>query len=340
MFNNACYLIYSMADKKHILVTGGAGLIGSHICKKIVEEGEYTLVIVDLFIQYISPIKQTYSENRYARFAGIEDKVIIERANCANYAVMYDLIEKYKPEYIIHLAALPLAKINSTTPDDFREGTVDATANILHIIYSLKQKGADFVKKFVYTSSSMVYGNFVEDPIKESSATNPISVYGTMKLAGEIVTNGLCATYDLPYAIIRPSAVYGPTDMNRRVTQIFVENAMQGKKLIVMGGEEEKLDFSYVTDVANGFVLAMKSDISGETFNVTGGNAQSLLDFAKLVKNHFPETEIEIQKREKGRPTRGGLDISKAKELLGYSPKYDIKKGVNEYIEHLKKKKN
>ena len=81
---------------------------------------------------------------------------------------MYDIINTYKPEYIIHLAALPLAKIGDTSPDDFKEGMVDATANILHIIHWLKRGGEDFLKKFVYTSSSIVYGNFKEDPIKET----------------------------------------------------------------------------------------------------------------------------------------------------------------------------
>jgi len=201
----------------------------------------------------------------------------------------------------------------------------------------LKSKGNNFLKKFIYTSSSMVYGNFKEDPVKEEHSTDPINVYGTMKLGGEIVTRGLCNTYGIDHIIIRPSAVYGPTDMNRRVTQIFVENAMQGKKLIVMG-KDEKLDFSYVDDVAQGFIQALLSDVKNETFNLTGGDPKTLLEYAQLVKKYFPEVEIEVEEREKDRPLRGGLDISKARKEFNYNPKYDLESGVKEYIEFLKNK--
>ena len=327
-------------NKKYILITGGAGFIGSYICKQLVAEGEYTPIIVDLFVQYINPIGPNYSENRYRRFKDIKNKIIIKRANCANYATMHSILEEYKPEYIIHLAAIPLAKIQDTVPDDFKEGTIDATSNILHAIFRLHQKGHKFLKKFVYTSSSMVYGNFKEDPVKETHSTNPINVYGSMKLAGEVLTKGLCSAYGLNYIIIRPSAVYGPTDMNKRVSQIFVENAIQGDKIVVKGGKHEKLDFSYVKDVAEGFIQATLSDSIKEIFNITGGSSKSLLEFAEIVKKHFPKIDIEITERDKDRPKRGGLNITKAKNAFNYNPKYNLEKGIKEYIIHLNKKRN
>jgi len=327
-------------EKKYILITGGAGFIGSYICKILVGKG-YTPLIVDMFAQYANPLSQKNSKTWHTRFSGILDSIVVKRANCANYAVMYDLLEEYQPSHILHLAALPLAKMNDSSPEDFKEGTVDATATLLHAAYRLKQKGKAFLKKFVYVSSSMVYGNFLEDPVKETHRTSPVNVYGTMKLAGENTTQGLCNTYGVSYAIIRPSAVYGPTDINRRVSQIFVENAMHGKKLTIMGGKDERLDFSYVSDVAIGMVLATLTespDAQNQIFNITGGNARSLLDFAEIVKQYFPDVILEIVEREKGRPKRGGLDITKAKTLLGYAPVYGLEKGIKTYLDFLLKK--
>lgn len=326
-------------SKKYTLITGGAGFIGSYICKELLKQDVYTPLVVDVFAQYVNPFTNNCAQNRHTRFSGIKDKVVIKRANCADYAVMYNIIEEYKPEYIIHLAALPLASIKDTSVKDFKEGTIDATANILNIIFNLKQKGYNFLKKFVYTSSSMVYGNFLEDPVKETHPTKPINVYGTMKLAGEAVTKGLGNSYGIKYMIIRPSAVYGPTDTNRRVSQIFVENAFQGKKLIVKG-KDEKLDFSYVKDVAKGFVQATLSDCANDTFNLTGGDPRSLLEFAQEVKKYFPGIDIEILERDKEMPERGGLDITKAKKAFNYCPEYNIEKGIQEYIEYLTKNKS
>ena len=184
----------------------------------------------------------------------------------------------------------------------------------------------------------MVYGNFLEDSVKETHPTKPINVYGTMKLAGEVVTKGLCNSYEIKYIIIRPSAVYGPTDINRRVSQIFIENALQGEKLIVKG-VEERLDFSYVKDVAKGFVQATLSDCANDTFNLTGGDPKSLLEFAQKVKEHFSNVEIEVLERDKEAPKRGGLDITKAKREFNYSPEYNIEKGIQEYVEYLNRNK-
>lgn len=328
-------------QQRYILITGGAGFIGSYICKSLIKQG-YTPLVVDMFAQYANPMSQKNSKTWYARFKEIRDQIIVKRANCANYAVMYDLIEQYKPSHIIHLAALPLAKVEDSSPEEFKEGTVDATATLVHAVHRLQQKGTPFLKKFVYISSSMVYGHFLEDPVKETHPTNPINVYGTMKLAGELTTKGLCNTYAIPFVIIRPSAVYGPTDINRRVSQIFVENAMHGKTLTIKGGKDERLDFSYVKDVAQGMVLATLSECSGEVFNITGGNARSLLDFAQIVKQHFPDIQLNIVEREKDRPKRGGLDIGKARNLLNYHPEYYLERGIKEYLDFLlgKKEKN
>ncbi len=317
-----------------IIVTGGAGFIGSSISRRLVELG-YTPVVLDIFAQYISPLSPNYTETRSDRFKDIIDDIIIERGNVESYETVSKVIRKHRPTHIIHLAALPLARLQNLNVEEAMGGTIKSTSCILESLNNAIEQGEikDF-GKFVYTSSSMVYGDFVKEKVDEKDATNPTNIYGVMKLAGEIVTSGLCNTFDIPYNIIRPSAVYGPTDINRRVSQIFIENAIDGKELIVKGDKTEKLDFSYISDVAEGFIKCALSDVSGEIFNITSGEARSLIEFAEIIKKEIPDTVIIQESRDQNIPKRGTLNISKARKLLNYNPNYNIEKGISEYIKN------
>ena len=321
-----------------VLLTGGIGFVASHICRELIKQG-YQPVIVDAFIRYISPLKEKTTVNFQERFDGIIDKVIIERGFAHHFDTMYDIILRHQPAYIIHLAGLPLAKLPNLNVNEAKEGSIDATMNILSIVNKIHQQDKSYkLKRFVYTSSSMVYGNFSKDVVDETESTDPIEIYGTMKLGGEIVTKGLCRCFGINYAIVRPSAVYGALDNNYRVTQIFIENAFFGKDINV-NGKDERLDFTYVEDLASGFVLAMITpDAINQTFNITGGDGRTLLEFAEIVKTYFPATKINVTERDAYRPKRGTLDISKARRLLAYSPQYHIEDGIDVCINYLKKK--
>tara|TARA_B100000029_G_scaffold506859_1_gene590392 strand:- start:244 stop:1221 length:978 start_codon:yes stop_codon:yes gene_type:complete len=315
-----------------ILITGGAGFIGSRISRRLIELG-HTPIVLDIFAQYISPLESSYTETRADRFRDIIDDIIIERGNVESYETVDKVIRKHRPTHVIHLAALPLARLQNLNAEEAMGGTIVSTSYILEVLDKMIKSGEiKNFKKFVYTSSSMVYGEFEKDTVNENDQTKPTNSYGVMKLAGETVTSGLCRTFNIPFNIVRPSAVYGPTDINRRVSQIFIDNALEGKELIVKGDETEKLDFSYISDVAEGFIKCTLSEVSGEIFNITGGEARSLLEFAKIIKKEIPETVIIQQPRDKNVPKRGTLDISKAKRLLNYKPEYKIERGIKEYI--------
>ena len=318
---------------KYALITGGLGFIGSFISRNLIENNVVDKVVcLDHYGRYINSTRPEFTDYRKLRLNGIADKVIIERGEAKFYSVLNKIIQNYRPEYIFHMAALPLAKLDNLNSEEAREGAIQSTSNILEII----GQTADYKpKRFVYTSSSMVYGNFVSDTASEEHPRQPKEIYGTMKLAGEVITKGLSTFYNIPYTIIRPSAVFGPTDMNRRVSQIFIEKAFFGKKLKI-NGADEKLDFSYVKDVANGFVLAATNpNAVNEVFNITHGEAHTLLDFVKCIQKHFPDLEYEITERDKFRPKRGTLSIEKARKLINYRPKYSLQQAIDEYIEFL-----
>jgi nucleoside-diphosphate-sugar epimerase len=339
-----------MKNSNYYLITGGIGLIGANIIKKIFNNDKKAIcVLLDNFTVYIDPLKSAYGDFRKNRFSDIlnhneyiksrTSKIIVERGNAADPRITTELLEKYRPKIIYHTAAMPLARVNNPVCDEFRLGSVDTTTNLLECIGSFQMKANYKLKRFLYISSSMVYGDFKTHEVRENDELNPKEIYGTMKLAGEIITKGMCRQYDIPYTIIRPSAVYGPTDMNQRVTQYFIEKAIAGEELEIHG-KNEKLDFTYVEDLADGCVLAAESKKGeNQVFNITFGSARTLLDYAKILKKHFIKLKYKIVPRDKYRPKRGTLNIDKAKRLIGFKPKFNLEKGTELYVKFIKKLK-
>ncbi len=323
---------------KTTLITGGLGFIGSKICEVLLQK-KYTdkCILLDNFGGYMNPIKDNFIDFRKQRFPSLKH-IIIERCDTGNYKALSSIISKYKPNYIYHTAALPLANVPNLNNEEAKISSVDSTVNIIDTINFIKNSNKNFqFDRFIYFSSSMVYGDFKKSIVNEESEKNPKDAYGIMKLAGEVVTEGLCKLHNIPYTIIRPSAVYGPKDMNRRVSQIFIENAFEKKKIIIHG-KKEKLDFTFINDLANGAILAARSKKGDkEIFNITCGKGQTLLSYVTYLKKKFPELKFVIKERDKTKPSRGTLSIKKAKKLLGYKPKYSLKDGIDEYFKFLKK---
>jgi len=322
------------------LVTGGLGFVGSNLAKKLLKKKIVKkCVLLDSFTGFVNPLKDTYQDLRKYRFRDINN-IIIERGDAKDSKLIYKILDLYKPELIFHTAAVPLAKIDNLNSNESKEGSVDTTTNILESVNFFKSRKNYKLKRFVYFSSSMVYGDFKKSKAYETDTLKPKEIYGTMKMAGEIVTKGLCGFYKIPYTIIRPSAVYGPTDMNNRVSQIFIEKALKNKTISIQG-KNEKLDFTFVEDLANGCILAAtKKNGINNTFNITYGKAETLYKFIKILSKHFKNLKYIIKKRDSFRPKRGTLSIKKAQKLLNYKPEYNLEKGVDKYIRFIDSLKN
>jgi nucleoside-diphosphate-sugar epimerase len=321
----------------YALITGGMGFIGSYIAQCLIDRKSVDkIVLLDHYGRYVDSTREEFIDYRKYRIRNIKNDIIIERGEARYYFILDNILKKYKPKYIFHLAALPMAKIGNLNVQEAFEGTVLSTSILLEIIGKMANENQYRPKKFVYASSSMVYGDFLYSPADEDHLTNPKDPYGTMKLAGENVTRGLSNYFGIKYSIIRPSAVYGPTDMNKRVSQIFIEKAIKNEK-IVIEGENEALDFTFVKDVAKGFVLAAENEAAeSEVFNITHGKAHTLLEYVLILKRYFKNLQYEIVERDSFRPKRGTLSIEKARNLLGYEPEYDLEKGIAEYYDFLK----
>lgn len=316
--------------KTKLLVTGGAGFIGSYIAQALVERGIPT-VLLDAFAQYFSPMdskSELYQRYLQERFRDLRGKVTLVRGDTRNKDELRRIILQHQPTHIIHLAALPIASLSASFPEEATTSILTGTINLLEIIRDI-----NFVRRFVYASSSMVYGDFNYTPADEDHPKSPKDIYGGTKLCGEIIVQVYGLIFGIEYTIIRPSAVYGPTDVNRRVTQIFVEDALCGKPLVLKGGRNTVLDFTYVKDVAEGFVLAaLEPGGRNQVFNITRGEGRSLREFADILATMVPSIQIIEEHADESSPKRGALAITKARRLLGYNPNYSLEDGLRKYV--------
>lgn len=318
---------------KSIFITGGAGFLGSYLCRELVENG-YKAIVYDAFLNFCSPFESDYQYLLKKRFEDLLDKITIVRGDTrVQNRIVHNLI-RHKPDTIVHLAALADARQCRLFPEEANSINVAGTTKVLEAM-----RHVDSVKRFIFASSSFVYGHFQYRPADEKHPLVPIDVYGGTKLTGETLTKAFCQEFDIAYTIIRPSAVYGFGDPNWRVSHILVRNALLGKPLTLDGGGEAVLDFSYIKDVARGLFLAIDSDSAGnETFNMTRGEGRTVREFAEIVKKHVPDAELVVKPPDHSRPRRGALDITKARQALGYDPQYSIEDGIREYVADYREK--
>ncbi len=184
----------------------------------------------------------------------------------------------------------------------------------------------------------MVYGNFTQDPLPESAATAPTNLYGGFKLAGETLTRAYLENTDIESVIIRPTGVYGPTALNNTVVQTFCEAAILGGALEARDAQNTFIDFTWVEDLAFGLAQAgLTPGIDNEIFNLSFGKARSLEELVGLVVAAHPSTRVLFTaEHDRTRPRRGGaLDISKARDRLGYAPQINLEAGILRYMKFL-----
>jgi nucleoside-diphosphate-sugar epimerase len=321
---------------RRIALIGGAGFIGHNLALELAERGADVHVVDGLEVNHIlhysalppsTPNRNLYLKILQQRLDKLHAASIpVHVQDARDYDKLSRILDGIKPHTIVHLAAIAHAGKSNKDP----MSTFDHSLRTLENSLDFARGGAEHL---VYFSSSMVYGNFKSDPVPEDHPLDPIGIYGALKFAGERMVIAYKQVFDLDYTIIRPSALYGPGCVSRRVGQAFIESALVGSKLRVDGEGDEKLDFSWIGDVVDGTCLTIeRPEARNDVFNITAGNSRSLRDLVELVQEHFPEVDVEYVERDALRPYRGTLSIDKARRLLGYGPKTTLEDGLDQYV--------
>jgi nucleoside-diphosphate-sugar epimerase len=323
-----------MISKKKILLVGGCGFIGHNLALYLSKLGHEPVIVDSLSINNIYSQDNTEVVNQKLYGSILKSRVELLKKNnidliiqdARNYHSISALYTQINPDIIIHLAAVSHANRSNKDPHTTFDHSLRTLENTLDFAKNKKTHT-------IYISSSMVYGNFETKEVDEKTACKPIGIYGTLKYAGELIVKSYNQVFDLPYTIIRPSALYGERCVSRRVGQIFIENAIQNFEININGDGNDKLDFTYIEDLVRGISYCCDNEKSkNETFNITAGNARKINDLIDILKNEFKNIKINYKEREKFMPERGTLRTDKAKRLLNFKANHSIESGYQEYI--------
>ncbi len=327
-------------ENKSICIVGGAGFIGHHLALYLKEHGAEVTVIDGLNVNNLLYLHSSTSpvayRDHYIRF--VEQRLKMLRDNdiplhvidARDYGTLGAAIAKSKANVVIMLAAVAHADRSNKNPFNTFDHSLRTLENSLDASRSQ-------IEHFIYFSSSMVYGNFPPEGVAEETPTDPIGIYGNLKKAGEQMVKAYKNVFDLDYTIVRPSALYGERCVSGRVGQIFIENLMNKKPLVINGQGEDRLDFTYIQDLCHGVECVIKNkNARNETFNITYGESRSLKQMVDIIQKHFANVQIEYKPKDSLTPDRGTLLVDKARKMIGYSPSFPLEKAYPRYIQWYK----
>lgn len=306
-----------------ILITGGLGFIGHHLSARFETLG-HDVVITDIKTGY----GLVSSDTMHKIFEQRKKLLATDRIYTIDVADTDGidwLIKTHRPDVVVHLASFPRQKIVNAHPQLASQTMSQGLLNLLEA--SAKHS----VKKFVYVSSSMVYGSCENQRVAETHECRPQGPYAIMKLAGEWLVRDWSRRTAISHVIVRPSAVYGPGDLLDRVISQFFHQAMQDNTLQV-NGPDQCLNFTYIDDAVDGIADACMADqCENNTYNILYDQTSSLLEAAQQVIDVCGSGRIQACDRDPAYPVRGNLIIQSARLDFGFDPKISLKSGLKKY---------
>lgn len=306
-----------------ILVTGGAGFIGSHLVKRLLEL-QHEVVVVDNFNPYYSP---TLKEARMELLLSEKDFPVY-RDDIADFLGLEEVFKKHKFDKICHLAAQAGVRYSLSHPEVYEKTNVAGTLNLLRLAAKYE------VAQFVFASSSSVYGLNTDFPSVESSpTTTPISLYAATKIAGEAMVHSFAHTHKLNSTVLRFFNVYGPWVRPDMALFIFSKKISAGEPIDVYNYGKSAKDFTYVEDTVDGIVKALDKVFKFELFNLGNSQPVELEKYISLIEKYLGKAaEKNYLPLQLGDVPKSYADISKAKKLLGYDPKILVETGIMRFI--------
>jgi len=300
------------------LVTGGAGFIGSHLAEELLRRGEQVRVL------------DNFSTGKRENLAGILDRIELIEGDLRSYHTVRQAVQGV--DYVLHQGALPSVPRSIDDPITTNEVNVGGT---LHVLDAARDAG---VKRVVYASSSSIYGPDPQLPVRESMAPQPVSPYAVAKLAGEKYCHVFSRVYGLETVALRYFNIFGPrqdpASQYSAFIPKFVVGIMEGRPLTIDGDGTQAKDFTFVRNVVEANLLALKAEgVSGEMFNVGCGRMTSVNEIvAHLRRIVGSEGRITNGPARTGDVPQSLADISRARDRLGYEPRVDAREGLAQVV--------
>ncbi|MCM3902205.1 MAG: GDP-mannose 4,6-dehydratase [Pyrinomonadaceae bacterium] len=318
---------------KNILITGGAGFIGSHLVDQLLAEGEWTITVVDDFNDFYAP--QIKRENVRAHEENPAYNLI--EADIRAQSALTQVFNQTRFETIVHLAARAGVRPSLKDPQLYTETNINGTLNLL------EQARRHGVKQFVFGSSSSVYGINAKVPFSEEDPIRrPISPYATTKAAGELLCHTYSHLYGLRSVCLRFFTVYGARQRPDLAIHKFARLISQGKPIPVFGDGRTRRDYTYIDDIIAGVRAAIDFDQSNyEVINLGESRTVELKELISLVERELGQKAIiDSQPLQPGDVPQTFADITKARRLLGYNPRTQIEEGIHRFIEWFRAQQN
>jgi len=315
---------------QRILITGGAGFIGSHLVERLLAEGDWEVTVVDDFNDFYDPaIKRA---NVRARLS--DPKYTLVEADIRDQNALQKAFAGSEYDCIVHLAARAGVRPSLLEPQLYVETNINGTMNLLELA---RKTG---VKQFVFGSSSSVYGVNPKVPFAEDDPIfNPISPYAATKAAGELICHSYAHLYGMRIVCLRFFTVYGARQRPDLAIHKFAKLISAGKPIPVFGDGTTRRDYTYVDDIIAGVRAAMDYDRTNyEVINLGESRTVELRELIALLEEALGQkAEIDRQPPQPGDVPQTFADISKARKLLGYNPQTQIETGIRHFIEWFKR---
>jgi UDP-glucuronate 4-epimerase len=300
-----------------VLLTGGAGFIGSHFLERLLSRGDEMVVVDDLNDYYDPSLKRANLDaaRRAGRFEFVERDL---------RGGLYDLL---RVDAVVHLAARAGVRPSLQDPELYHAVNVDGT---LRLLEDCRHAG---VKKFVFASSSSVYGNTSEAPFREEQAPlEPISPYGATKLIGEGYLHAYAHLHGIRSTALRFFTVYGPRQRPDMAIRAFAEKMLRGEEIPVFGDGSTERDYTFVDDIVQGLVGALDRDDAYEVYNLGESRTVPLARLIELLEEHLGvRAKIRRLPEQPGDVRRTFARVDKARERLGYRPQVPIEEGIRRF---------
>ena len=314
--------------RQSVLITGGAGFLGSHIARALVQRGD-RVVIYDNF-----------STGLPQNLIDLQDKLKLANGDILDLSFLIRTIMAEKVKRIIHTAALVGFAASIEKPALTARINIEGTLNILE---ASRLVG---VERIMDISSEEVYGHFQYEPADEDHPFSPTAPYSISKVAAEGFDRFFHTFFGLDVVIVRTSWVYGPGLPRARPPKTFIENSVKGIPTKMDSGADHRVDHTYIDDFVQGALLAFdERNSKSRIFNIASGRAYTFKEMARMVEEIIPGPKITVgpgllkyYETVEG-PQKGALNIQRAQSELGYQPQYDLFKGLIKYVESLRASK-